>query len=79
MPSPNHPPAVRGARRDPKRMAGGKAVMLDVIAGRSAVGELTEQSMLDAIYYLDGTLFLPTGGAKASRALRAEAKKRGML
>ncbi|HTO27555.1 MAG TPA: hypothetical protein VL017_03085 [Devosia sp.] len=66
-------------RRDPKRMAGGKLVVMDVIAARSIISELPQQSMLDAIYYLDGTLFLPRGGAKAGRLLRNEAKKRGVL
>jgi hypothetical protein len=60
-------------------MAGGKAVVLDIVAGRSKADELTMESLNDAIYYLDGTLFLPTGGAKASRLLRKEAKKRGVL
>lgn len=78
MPSPNRPP-VQSNRRDPVRTAAGKAVVIDVAAKRSDLGSLGLDAVKDAIYYLDGTLFLPLGGAKAGRALRAEAKKRGIL
>ena len=67
------------ARRDSAKMAGGKAVVMDVAAGRSQPGSLGLDSLKDAIYYLDGTLFLPRGGAKAGRLIRNEAKKRGVL
>lgn len=75
---PNRPP-TQSNRRDPAKMAGGKAVVLDVAAKRSEPGLLGLEDLKDAIYYLDGTLFLPLGGAKAGRLLRAEAKKRGVL
>lgn len=78
MASPNRPP-VQSNRRDLARTAAGKAVVLDVAAKRSEPGLLGLDDLKDAIYYLDGTLFLPVGGAKAGRMLRAEAKKRGVL
>ncbi len=78
MSTPNRPP-VQSNRRDPVRMTAGKAVVLDVAAKKSETGLLGLDDLKDAIYYLDGTLFMPPGTAKAGRALRAEAKKRGVL
>lgn len=77
MSTPNRPP-ISTPRRDPVRMKAGKVVFTEVIAGRDT-GLLGLEDLRDAIYYLDGEMFLPTGGARASRALRKEAKRRGVL
>ncbi len=69
---------VSAPRRDPKRMKAGKTVFTSVIAGHDTA-LLGLEDLQDSIYYLDGEMFLPTGGARASRALRKEAKKRGVL
>jgi hypothetical protein len=78
MSTPNRPP-VQSNRRDPVRTAAGKAVVLGIADKRLEPGSLALNDLTAAIYYLDGTLFLPLGGAKAGRLLRAEAKKRGIL
>lgn len=75
--TPTKPPQTRPAR-NPVRNRAGRAVFQKVIAGHDT-GLLGLEDVSDAIYYLDGEIFLPTGGARASRALRKEAKKRGVL
>jgi hypothetical protein len=79
MPKPNQPPSVRGTRRDQARMTAGKSVLKDVAAGVSDTGLIGMDDLKDAIYYLDGTLFIGAGMSKAGRKLREEAKKRGLL
>lgn len=71
-------PIARGPRRNKVKDAAGKAVFESVIAGHDA-GLLSPVDLSDACYYLDSGMFLPTGGGKASRAIRSWAKKRGVL
>ena len=74
---PNQPPQ-QAKRRDPVRNAAGKAVIATVVAGH-APSLLGLEDLSDAIYYLDGSLFTASGTGKAVRAVRAEAKRRGVL
>lgn len=77
MAKPNQPPQ-QAKRRDPARNAAGKAVLAGVAAGGSP-SLVGLEDLADAVYYLDGMLFVPSGMGKATRAVRAEAKKRGVL
>jgi hypothetical protein len=79
----NRPPQT-APKRDPKRTAAGKAVLARIVASSPPnftpiLKDLSDATISDAIYYLDGLLFLPSGTGKAARLLRAEAKKRGVL
>lgn len=78
MPKPNQPPQ-QAKRRDPKRTAAGKAVLADIAKGASDAALIGLEDLQDAIYYLDGILFIPSGMGKAARAVRAAAKRRGVL
>ena len=66
-------------KRDQKRMDAGKATVAEIAAIRSDPGLLGMEDLADAIYYLDGTLFLPTGTRKAAQMVRKEARKRGLV
>lgn len=77
MAKPNQPPQ-QAKRRDPARNTAGKAVLATVAKGHSP-SLLGLEDLTDAIYYLDGMLFVPSGTGKAVRALRSEAKRRGVL
>jgi hypothetical protein len=72
------PQSRTAPKRDPAKMASGKIVFLAVIAKKTVDG-LTQAELENAIFYLDGSLFMPAGGGKASRMLRDEAKRRGVL
>jgi len=72
------PTARTAPKRDPAKTAAGKVVFHHVLETRSLAG-LEREQIEAACYYLDGVLFLPTGGAKVSRMFREEAKKRGIL
>lgn len=77
MAKPNQPPQ-QAKRRDPARTAAGKAVVATVAKGHSPA-LLGLEDLQDAVHYLDGSLFVPSGMGKAVRSLRAEAKRRGVL
>lgn len=80
---PNPEPTARTGQqpRDANMTAVGRSVFEQVLAMISLdlVAQLSLADVRCAIYYLDTKLFLPKGGAKAARALRVEAKKRGLL
>lgn len=72
------PPARTAPKRDPAKTAAGKIVFRHVLETRSLTG-LEPEQIAAACYYLDGVLFLPTGGAKVSRMFREKAKTLGIL
>lgn len=82
--TPNRPP-ISTPRRDPARCARGKAIVQAMSQQAIATGAgttadlLTKNGVADAIYYLDSVLFVPAGLGKGAKAMRAEAKKRGVL
>ena len=71
---PDSPP-VSAPRRDPNRCAVGKAIASTL----TDPSILSKESLATAIYYLDSNIFTPSGLGKAARALRKEAKRRGVL
>jgi hypothetical protein len=75
---PNPEPTSSRALRDQKRMAMGKIVFVSVLEKGADVTTLVKQDVADACYYLDAHIFLPAGGRKAAKALRAQAKKWGL-
>lgn len=81
MPRPEPIARTGQQSRDPNMMAVGRSVFEQVIAMTSLdlVAQLSLPDVRCAIYYLDTKLFFQRGGAKAARALRVEAKKRGLL
>ena len=60
-------------------MANGRAILVNVATGRAELKLISLEDLSDAIYYLDGSLFTASGTGKAVRAVRAEAKRRGVL
>lgn len=60
------------------RWLAGKQVFADLIKGGST-GLLGMDDLKDALFYSKNLLTPPAGGVKVRLALRAEAKKRGVL
>jgi hypothetical protein len=76
MPTPNQSPITSAARSiDHAKVARGKELFLSAKADY----RYADIALSDMCYYLDRTMFLPAGKGKLARALRAEAKKRGVL
>lgn len=65
-------------KRDPAKMAAGKIIFQQVMQTHT-LDQLTREQIESACFFMDGQIFLPVGGAKASRLFRAEARKLGIL
>lgn len=63
--------------KNPARYARGCKAFASYLATAPGVTD-TDDDIMDALYYLDRQIVMPTGGRKAKALLRAESLKRGL-
>ena len=72
------PSARTAPKRDPAKTEAGR-VIFNLVMRSNSVADLDKEQVTLACFYLDGLLFLPTGGAKVGRMIRERAKTLGVL
>lgn len=64
--------------KNPARYARGQKAFASYLAAAPGASD-TDDDIMDALYYLEKQVVMPTGGRKAKAALRAESLKRGLV
>ncbi len=76
--APDSPPRHNRRLRDYNKLANGKAWFATLVKSPAMVADLVDADLSDALYYASDAVTGAVGTNRIRKAIRAEAKKRGL-